>query len=618
MLYSTNLLSKGLRNQSYNQNEVILLDEFDQIMIDSEKEFRVLMNKTYNKPELELKKTEVNDYRATILFCLKDFEEAINKLAQLYFKIDYTTKYITSRSQFKDIDKLKYDKPYYLYKNLDLEKSFTSFSILINKEISELKKAINEVNRTEDNNALAVITQANINELDNIDKAIDNIRGSILGLPHPVSKEEFGRELFNYFREEDIELTNNELNRTRIEEAIDSYFDKSKHINSLSRLSSKFTKDTLNAVKDLEDIKIYKTEYPEVLKSICMVRSFRIKAICDIYKALFASKLNAIDEYNKLNKDILLSILDIKELGLDVNKESYLIQYDNLQATLEFYDSMIDIYSNIVLYEANNGIVRNEFVVNSLKNYVLKVNRSVESAWKKFNDRINNPKYKAYLEKLSNSNKIPNFRRTFTLKKIRVYSLGVLDTIKINNFDYESNKDKYKSKDDYYKATYNNLFSVNPKSIRKAINKKTITINNFNVNPQSVAEIFNFVTKDIYEYASEIENNIKSLSNSTVTIGNKVNNESVEADAYDIFNEALASSPNSPIKASVKVKNNIKGTKPQIADDNPDKISRIKGASYSKAVQIYLKISCDILTAKMDILYKAYHDYMAILANTFK
>ena len=616
--FSTGLIkeSNDIEDIAIEENESIL-DTFYNLIIESNIDFMSIMNEAYNNDGTN---PDIEECKATISTSLSQFGNAVSELLDRYKKIDNSNPEITSKSQFKNINikDINYNKPFFNFKNLNMEKSFTSFNMLIEREIKFLAKDINRVNaNTDDNNELAIIAQSNIMQLDNLDSELEKIRGSVLGLTYNVSKERFGEELFNYFRDATDEVGNEfVLTNSRLEIAVDEYFSRSTTINNMEKFANRFTSTVKSYLKEIDKINVSEDiKYPNVIKSICMNRAFRIKYICDIYKALFASKLNANDDYSKLNTDILLTVLKQSNSDSLTNmiesSEYYNLFFNNIDYTIEMYDSIISAQYNAVVNEADNAVV-NKSISDSIKKYITKVNKSITDNWVSFNKKINNISNKKYLA--SCKDRVANFKKTDRVKDFLVYNIKYIDSLRLKQFDYDTNRVNYVSKSDYYKAVYPDLFKLNPKSIRKGLRAKCINPTDFVINRASVGNMYNYLVKDVYDIASKIESDIKVISNGTNTMSQRV---SESTDLYELFVESvtrvLTEAPINGIKAPTSINkfNGIKVSKDNNTnpDNNPDVAPRKKYASYYKAVQIYMKVNCELLATEMNIVYAAYKDY---------
>lgn len=254
------------------------------------------------------------------------FIESITKLSNHFngFLLNFTS----GNKELEDYKKklsnynksIKFTHPYYQYKNLFIESSYTSFENEINKEYDSLISDLEKLKNIKSNMQIVDYVDEMYNRRQNENDEIDSLRGRILGANKMITKELYPDSLFLYFRTTSTPINselenNNIISSDRIKEAYDSFYKSSsqkmqirrdymKMKTSASKINEKYkdikSKDFLPTLSENNGsvIRIY--------NNIISYRCKRMKAICEIYTTFFAAKLDAIKEYNFTNKKILL------------------------------------------------------------------------------------------------------------------------------------------------------------------------------------------------------------------------------------------------------------------------------------------------------------------------
>lgn len=296
-----------------------------------------------------------------------------------------------------------------------------------------------------------------------------------------------------------------------------------------------------------------------------------------------------------------------------ISFEEYEYKYSLFLAENELFCSTVDS-----ILEATNIEYLNEAFSQSINNYISKVSKSTQSAWDRFKSSIFNEKTKKYLEDIAPI--IKNGTSTFNIDNFPNYDMNKFKTIKLVEFDYERMKDNLRNEKDFIFGYYRNLtngFGDKKPNIYKAIEKSIITSRGRKFcDKKFIIGIYNFCAKGYLEYRTAIENDLKILNRSSTNITNSVNGViSTKQESYNIVQDMI-------LEASVMSSIDRNKNKMTFTDNNGEKtISNNKSAkkeegNFSKAVNVYMKVSTDIISAKMKILNNIYfRDYMEILEH---
>ena len=190
----------------------------------------------------------------------------------------------------------------------DIEKEYNSFY----DSLSSLKKSTNPVQ-------VATVISNLTNDIMNGDNSIDIIRGRLLGGTTPVSKDEFGTKLYNYFR------INKSIFSITVKDEAKLYFEQYKdYTRDVERLEKKFKKSADEVKGKIKKIKIedyipHVTLTPEIAssyKKLVNAKCIRIKDICHTYSLYFAAKLEAMLEDYQFSRTVLAKVcLELAEEG---------------------------------------------------------------------------------------------------------------------------------------------------------------------------------------------------------------------------------------------------------------------------------------------------------------
>ena len=215
-----------------------------------------------------------------------------------------------------------YDKPYFEYRNLDISTSYTTYETEIEREYDNLIKDLSNIKYLKSNMEIAdyINNMSMMNQYEESDMEV--MRGRVLGLNKPVTKENYADELFLFFRTtaSPIEPKFNWGNKTnisgeRVHEAFRSYYrsgdQKTQIRRDIIKMKTEATKEKAKckSVKPsdfLSDNQSMDSSVVRIYNNIVSNKCKKIQAICDMYVTLFGAKLDALKEYNITNKKILL------------------------------------------------------------------------------------------------------------------------------------------------------------------------------------------------------------------------------------------------------------------------------------------------------------------------
>ena len=247
---------------------------------------------------------------------IKLLEDIWNRFKSLLLNLFGQDKVVKHYKQ--DLENIKipvrYTEDRFIFTNLGLNTSYTSYKTEIEKELSSLILDISKFK-------LIHTTEKIVSELEFIKQNIDTsenyyneIRGYILGTRSPIMKGDFATELFKFFRNNGNPvngpsiITPNEMKRI-----CSDYFDFKKLLKEVQKDKQDMqnvAKDTIRSIQNinLQDYIKNDTLPKEVEKIFLQIvenKCTRIKNLCDIFLQVFSAKLDAIKEAANQNKKIL-------------------------------------------------------------------------------------------------------------------------------------------------------------------------------------------------------------------------------------------------------------------------------------------------------------------------
>lgn len=217
---------------------------------------------------------------------------------------------------------IRYDKPYFEYRNLSISTSYSTYEADIEKEYDTLIKDLSNLKYMKSNMEIAeyINNMSMMNQYEESDMEI--MRGKLLGLNKSVSKDNYADELFLFFRTTSSPIEPKlgwfdkpNMSGERVHEAYKSYYKASDQKMQIRRdiikMKTGATQEkakcrTVKPSDFLSENQSMDSSVVRIYNNIVSNKCKKIQAICDMYVTMFAAKLDALKEYNITNKRILL------------------------------------------------------------------------------------------------------------------------------------------------------------------------------------------------------------------------------------------------------------------------------------------------------------------------
>ena len=293
--------------------------------------------------------------------------------------------------------------------------------------------------------------------------------------------------------------------------------------------------------------------------------------------------------------------------------EDYRLSYNLFLAEQELFSSLID-KSSIVLSESlsiEDYNILCEGMQDTITNYMNKVSASIQEVWTKFTSTVGNDKHKEYLT--NSADKIRTANPRFMINNFPNYDVNIFTGYKVQRYNRQTMTDDLKTQKGYMQRYYSSLYSER--------NNMNVTMHrnvvrgyiNIRCDKATLTRSYNFCSTGFYEARKSIEEDIEIINESIDAITqalNMVQNTQESATLYEnIINEAI----NSGIPAS-------KATKMSFVDndgskvDPGDKSTQIQN-SFINQVANYMKISTNLVSAKMKVLTQMYKSHLDIVKH---
>lgn len=344
MVFSTNTIleSKKLKNNVNNIQEANIPDSWFEETLNSilteSCNFETMISESLVGSLLSFNisgsvtkgaKDKISNFNFESIFA-KIFEWFISAITKLFRSfLAFLSGFLNKDLQLKSMKNklanfrgsIRYTKDYYVYRNLEASKSYTSYQVELENVYDNISSAMSYLanckSLTDIERVLNKIKDNNIYSVDEM----DSLRGRVLGKNDPVSSADFPRELFKLFRTTEQPITPNvslfgkNIDGNRVYEAYDSYFNSSKQEKIVKKDYMKMKFDAEKEKVKLKTLKLndflnddvkLSQDLKQIYRNIIMDGCRKVKDICAIYSLFFSAKLDAMKEYNIMNRNILL------------------------------------------------------------------------------------------------------------------------------------------------------------------------------------------------------------------------------------------------------------------------------------------------------------------------
>lgn len=292
------------------------------LILDESNQFSVLMNESYYITEGAFSDflNKVN-LKKIFTFIFNKFSQIVEKIYNV-FKIQYATfgaKTLIIKKYRRVLENADWDIDYpeerSIYTNLDNSTNINLYNMSLNKEYNGFLEIMNKISNTKKLETLYSTILSLKNSILPIDQFLDQKRGEALG-KYSISKEDFGKELFLYFRSENTTPAGT-ISADEIKALTNEYFESRKIEDSIIRDKKSLIDASNSTLKKIDSINFDSFNFPdnvnkdvyeifvEIVKDYCN----RVQGICNIYTQLFTMKLDMFKLYKKEQTRVLGKII---------------------------------------------------------------------------------------------------------------------------------------------------------------------------------------------------------------------------------------------------------------------------------------------------------------------
>lgn len=293
--------------------------------------------------------------------------------------------------------------------------------------------------------------------------------------------------------------------------------------------------------------------------------------------------------------------------------EDYKLSYNLFLAEHELFSSLLD-KSSIVLSESLNKNDYNilcEGLQDTIINYLNKVTTSMQEVWNKFVTNVGNDRHKEYLRQ--SADKIRNSNPRFSINNFPNYDVNILTSYKVNRYNRQTMTDDLKTQKAFMQNYYSSLYSERNNMnvmMHKAVVRGYI---NIRCDKSTLIRSYNFCSTGFYEARKSIEADIATINEAIDTITQALNAVQSTQESGMLYESII-------IEALSTGKPENKATKMSFVDNDGNKVDPgDKSAQFQNSfinqVANYMKISTQIITAKMKVLTQMYKSHLDIIKH---
>lgn len=293
--------------------------------------------------------------------------------------------------------------------------------------------------------------------------------------------------------------------------------------------------------------------------------------------------------------------------------EDYKLSYNLFLAEHELFSSLLD-KSSIVLSESLNKNDYNilcEGLQDTIINYLNKVTTSMQEVWNKFVTNVGNDRHKEYLRQ--SADKIRNSNPRFSINNFPNYDVNILTSYKVNRYNRQTMTDDLKTQKAFMQNYYSSLYSERNNMnvmMHKAVVRGYI---NIRCDKSTLIRSYNFCSTGFYEARKSIEADIATINEAIDTITQALNTVQSTQESGMLYESII-------IEALSTGKPENKATKMSFVDNDGSKVDPgDKSAQFQNSfinqVANYMKISTQIITAKMKVLTQMYKSHLDIIKH---
>ena len=301
------------------------------LILQESRDYSVMIENTFHIHEVSLSDyIRKIDFKKIFKFILEKFIEIIKAIWDRFRAAyhSFTSKAVLLKRYKKKLENIswevKIDEYPSIYSNLDSSTNISMYKMSLNEEYSILTGELERISGCRDLDDIHNTILSIKNSMDNINDFLDQERGIALGSRSGISKEDFPKEVINYFKSEKQSLSNI-LQPDEIKRYTKEYFESKSLEKSITKDQSLLESSAKNMINKINSLNIFNyipnkeinveigSMFGDIIKESCN----RVQGLCNIYIELFSIKLDVFKIYKEeqvriLSKVILKSIKEGK------------------------------------------------------------------------------------------------------------------------------------------------------------------------------------------------------------------------------------------------------------------------------------------------------------------
>lgn len=279
--------------------------------------FESVLNEGVGKNIIKILFTKI-DYKKIIKKIIDNFISLLEKIWNNFyaFLMNFFSKNDIikhNKSALENIkDPIYFSETRFIYTNLGLNTSYTSFKNELEKEFTDLLLDMSTFTQYTTYEQFFLKIEDIKNKIDMSENYYENLRGKIVGSTNIVKKEDFASALFKYFRNSGIEIGEGNITSAEIRACSEQYFDYKKSVKQIQKDKKDLTDASKKLQNDIMGINLDKytsinipVEAQKVFVKVLENKSRRVQETCKIYIQVFSAKLDAIKDSYCQNQKIL-------------------------------------------------------------------------------------------------------------------------------------------------------------------------------------------------------------------------------------------------------------------------------------------------------------------------
>jgi hypothetical protein len=293
------------------------------MILDESNQFSIMMEDTYYIHEFSLSEyIKKIDFKKIFKFI---FDKFVGILKTIWdrFKAAYnafTNKSVLIKRYKKQLENINWDveidEERSMFMNLDISTHINMYKLNLNSLYSTLIQELEKISNTRNIGDIHTVILDIKNNSEPTDTYLDQIRGESIGSRSSITKEDYPREVTNYFCPES-KITANVIHPSETKLYVREYFE-SKSLEKVITADESILRSTANNMNNkINSLRLERyipdqqinpeiaTDFVQIIRNYCD----KCQGICNIYIQLFSIKLDIFKLYKEQQVRILSKII---------------------------------------------------------------------------------------------------------------------------------------------------------------------------------------------------------------------------------------------------------------------------------------------------------------------